>query len=131
VEKNLLKPENETELSGTGQSTTESRTKKKREKKKTAINLLLNKFRENGCFCCHRIGQLDTHHIRPSLKSFRIKSKRGSILAVKQELSKCVPLCKTCHKRVHRMFTNEQLDFYGLSVLDDVRDYLRRKGAIK
>ena len=45
---------------------------------------------------------IDFHHISPKDKSFGISDRyRGSIDAVKEEVKKCVCLCRNCHAEFH------------------------------
>ena len=47
--------------------------------------------------CC-----LDFHHLDPTTKDFEISTiRKHGINTVKKEISKCVPLCSNCHRKVH------------------------------
>ena len=62
-------------------------------------------YKGGKCFVCGYNkfqGSLDFHHIDPKEKDFSIGNMRGtSFENLKQELDKCVLLCKNCHCEVH------------------------------
>lgn len=48
---------------------------------------------------------IDFHHIDPSTKSFGISDKyRGDINLIKEEIKKCVCLCRNCHAEFHWIY---------------------------
>ena len=55
------------------------------------------------------VSSLDFHHLDPSIKEKGIGQMRGhNFDRIKEEISKCVVLCKNCHSEVHA----------GITVLD-------------
>ena len=63
---------------------------------------------------------LDWHHIDPTNKSFSLSRglREHGLASIKQELTKCVCLCRNCHAEFHH--------FYGQNVSQsDLNDYIR------
>jgi len=62
-------------------------------------------YKGGKCFVCGYNkfqGSLDFHHVNPKDKDFGIATvKCNSFESLKQELDKCVLLCKNCHCEVH------------------------------
>jgi 5-methylcytosine-specific restriction endonuclease McrA len=62
-------------------------------------------YKGGKCFVCGYNkfqGSLDFHHVDPKEKDFGIATmKSNSFESLKQELDKCVLLCKNCHCEVH------------------------------
>lgn len=62
-------------------------------------------YKGGKCFVCGYNkfqGSLDFHHVNPKEKDFAISTmKSNSFESLKQELDKCVLLCKNCHCEVH------------------------------
>jgi ribosomal protein L30E len=52
---------------------------------------------ESNVYC------LEFHHLDPAKKSFRLGNygRRGSISRIKEEIAKCIVLCKNCHTLIH------------------------------
>jgi hypothetical protein len=44
---------------------------------------------------------LDFHHLDPNTKEFTVSSKKISFEALKEELNKCILVCKNCHGEIH------------------------------
>jgi antitoxin component HigA of HigAB toxin-antitoxin module len=67
----------------------------------------LNEYREtHSCVICaeSESGNLDFHHFDPSSKKFNVSNFRegsGTWADLINEISKCVILCKECHRKVH------------------------------
>ena len=74
-------------------------------KRKTSTKTKCVEYKGGKCFVCgynKYQGSLDFHHIDPKEKDFSIGNMRGtSFENLKQELDKCVLLCKNCHYEVH------------------------------
>lgn len=68
------------------------------------------KYKGGKCFVCgynKYIGSLDFHHLNPSQKEFNISNLRSYKFSnIKNELDKCVLLCKNCHAEVHHGLIN-------------------------
>jgi 5-methylcytosine-specific restriction endonuclease McrA len=62
-------------------------------------------YKGGKCVCCgydKYIGALDFHHINPNDKVYRLSVLRNfSLESLKDELDKCVLLCRNCHAEVH------------------------------
>lgn len=58
------------------------------------------------CVLCDRIGHMTRHHLYPR-ETHSLYLKRG--LATESELQTTIRVCPTCHKTIHRFFTNKQL----------------------
>ena len=75
--------------------------KRRKDLKKQAID-----YKGGICVCCgyqKSCWALDFHHIDPSKKDFGI-SKSGHTKSwdrIKQELDKCILVCKNCHAEIH------------------------------
>ena len=75
-----------------------ARKKKQRERRYAWIN----SFKENGCINCGEmeICCLDFHHVeekRFAISSNALRPKED----LREEISRCVVLCKNCHAKVH------------------------------
>lgn len=66
---------------------------------------LLADFKRQGCRLCGENDPvvIDAHHIDPSKKRFEVSESRrySSTHQIRNELEKCVPVCKNCHARIH------------------------------
>lgn len=62
-------------------------------------------YKGGKCCVCgysHYIGALDFHHINPNEKTFNISKLRSySWDVIKNEVDKCVLVCKNCHAEIH------------------------------
>jgi 5-methylcytosine-specific restriction endonuclease McrA len=74
-------------------------------KRKISTKTKCVEYKGGKCFVCgynKYQGSLDFHHIDPKEKDFTIGNMRGtSFEKLKNELDKCVLLCKNCHYEVH------------------------------
>jgi hypothetical protein len=70
-----------------------------------SVELVDNFKKQNPCAKCGetRIWVLDFHHIEGSNKESNIGNLRGSgcIIQIKNEINKCIILCKNCHYDFH------------------------------
>ena len=65
---------------------------------------IVNEFRRNGCsFCDEKCSVcIDAHHTKDKEHSIANMVRKGySVNNIKKELSKCVPLCSNCHRKLH------------------------------
>jgi len=46
-------------------------------------------------------GAMDFHHLDPKAKDFTISGNFGKWENIKNELDKCILLCKNCHSELH------------------------------
>jgi hypothetical protein len=70
---------------------------------------LLREYKSNlSCTVCkeNRPWCLDFHHPDPSKKEFGIGSMRSSWNRMKDEIDKCVVLCRNCHADEHHRLKN-------------------------
>ena len=66
-------------------------------------------YKGGRCVICgydKYIGSLDFHHLDPSQKDFAISHMKQTSFAknetiIKQELDKCILVCKNCHCEIH------------------------------
>lgn len=83
------------------------RVRKTQEKNGAAIREALQEFRAGGCRKCGEADPacLDAHHLNPKEKDFGVGGTAGgkkvSVAKLRQELAKCVCLCRNCHAKVH------------------------------
>jgi hypothetical protein len=56
------------------------------------------------CCACEATENIDLHHVDPAAKSFTVGcgSQAPSLAALHEELAKCVPLCRKCHRAAHK-----------------------------
>lgn len=73
--------------------------KRRRIIKEKAVDYKGGKCQNCGYNKC--INALDFHHIDPREKDFTISGNAGKWEKIKNELDKCVLLCKNCHSEVH------------------------------
>lgn len=74
--------------------------KRYRQNKLNAVNYKGGKCIKCGYDKC--IDCLEFHHTNPTLKDFTISHHKGKILeSIKNELDKCILLCKNCHGEEH------------------------------
>jgi hypothetical protein len=76
-----------------------------RHKRKEECKNYVNTFKEEqGCLLCseHCYHVIDTHHVYPENKKDTLSDlvERGTLKRVKEELAKCVCLCRCCHQKV-------------------------------
>lgn len=58
------------------------------------------------CTVCDRVGHMTRHHLYPR-ETHTLLLKRG--IASEAELQETINVCPTCHKTIHRFFTNKEL----------------------
>ena len=75
---------------------------------KLEVKKLVTEWKSNGCafYSCNETSEvaLVAHHLDESTKSFNIGDAvylKKSARAVRQELSKCICICRNCHAKVH------------------------------
>ena len=71
-------------------------------KKIFAFNL---KWRSGECCECGTTEKLCWHHVKPETKEFTINYMRcasKTYKEIKEELKKCVMMCKSCHMKLHK-----------------------------
>jgi hypothetical protein len=76
---------------------------KEHQRRVRARNYILSEAKKDGCVVCGYNKcrtALDLHHIDPSEKENLIGKIRG-IQGMKDEIQKCVVLCKNCHAELH------------------------------
>ena len=81
-------------------------------KAKTDVQGIINKgiaaeAKYKPCHCCGKLLHpelIDLHHLDPKTKSFSISSGiySKSPATLKKEIKKCVPVCRPCHREIHR-----------------------------
>ena len=95
-----------------------SRTKDKRDtlcrecrKIKDKVKYILNsafvlESKYKPCNCCGKISNpfdMDLHHIDPTTKEHNVANMlHFSRAKIAKEIDKCVPVCKSCHREIHR-----------------------------
>lgn len=78
----------------------------RRQDRRTRRNFI-QAIKNSGCFHCGThapVEMLDFHHIDPSNKKLTVSEAVGrgvNFNALKEELDKCIILCKPCHREVH------------------------------
>ena len=83
------------------------RIRRNTQKNAEEIKALVNEFRKDGCKTCPEKTSecLDAHHINPSHKKFEVgrmmNGRNVSSKLFKEELKKCICLCKNCHAKLH------------------------------
>ncbi len=78
--------------------TTEENKRHRKENK----NFIDNYKKAQGCVMCGKKTTLTFHHNKKEKKSFNIATKTSySRKRLKEEIKKCVVLCKNCHEKVH------------------------------
>lgn len=72
-------------------------------KHRQANKLYLDNYkRAEGCAMCGKKTKLTFHHVNREEKDFNIATKTSmSLERLKEEIAKCVVLCKSCHEEVH------------------------------
>lgn len=78
-------------------------------------------------FCCIKCGLkkwylIEFHHLNPSNKYKSITDLQFnaySIKTIKEEIRKCVPICRNCHMEFHHLERNR--------IIDNFTDYLNLK----
>lgn len=61
-------------------------------------------YKGGKCYICgynKYQGSLDFHHINPKDKDFTISGGTKSFESLKQELDKCILVCRNCHSEIH------------------------------
>lgn len=74
------------------------------ERKKQMVEWLNNYKKQQKCSKCKedRHYVLDFHHLDPNQKNIEVSNAIGSsILRTKEEIKKCIPLCRNCHAEFH------------------------------
>lgn len=63
----------------------------------------INSFKKEGCIKCGDKRQyvLDFHHLDPNKKDFNVSSGRYGYEKIKEEIEKCIILCRNCHSEFH------------------------------
>lgn len=66
---------------------------------------LLRAFREHGCSLCEERESrvIEAHHVNPADKLFNLgntSAQKVNEFTFAAEVSKCIPLCPTCHRKV-------------------------------
>ena len=84
-------------------------------------------YKGGKCYVCgynKYVGALDFHHLDPETKDYNIAQLRSySFDAMKEELDKCVLLCKNCHSETHHgLIDPKKLD--GPTGYDPVTSFL-------
>ncbi len=77
---------------------------KNREREREVRELVKEYRRTHPCVCCGESDSicLDFHHLDPNQKDFQISTIGGrSWTLVKEEIDKCVVVCKNCHAKIH------------------------------
>lgn len=99
--------------------------KTSRGQKHSQNKILMDKFRENGCYFCKEKTPvcLDAHHVDPALKEIGISTLWAtgySAAVLLEEISKCICLCSNCHKKVHAgLLVCPPLAEAGMELYDD------------
>ena len=79
--------------------------KKRRVNELNKVKEFYNEYKKNQT--CSKCGEkrwyvLDFHHIKDNkIMCVSTLVKRGSLIQLKKELEKCVPLCSNCHREQH------------------------------
>lgn len=77
------------------------------------LELIKNIFIDRKCQKCaeSRWWVLDFHHIDPTLKDFNISEGKNvyKIDRIKEEISKCISLCRNCHTDFHYREKTEEI----------------------
>lgn len=84
------------------------------------VQQLIFDFRCNGCTRCpeKRHPCLDAHHVDPTQKDFAIgtaRAHRFSLVRVRDELKKCICLCRNCHAMLHH---EERIDTKATGIIN-------------
>jgi hypothetical protein len=79
----------------------------------------INKWKSQGCQKCGdtRLYLIDAHHIDSSQKEISISDSYG-LNKIKEELLKCLPLCRNCHAEFHHLEKTQELS---------LKEYLERQ----
>lgn len=80
--------------------------KQNRSKRKDDCLKLLHEFKANGCTFCNEKEMccIDCHHVNSEDKLYSISQmvyENPSINKFVKELSKCIPVCANCHRKLH------------------------------
>lgn len=74
------------------------------------VSGLVAEARKSGCLLCGENATccLDFHHVDPKTKSFGIarRTLKYNAVKIREELAKCVVLCKNCHCKLHAGFVH-------------------------
>jgi hypothetical protein len=75
------------------------------ELQKRITNHKLDKYRSNCAKCGEsRLYLIDFHHIDPKQKLFTIGESNCSVKRTREEVNKCICLCKNCHWEFHHLY---------------------------
>lgn len=63
------------------------------------------------CICGYNtvLSALDFHHIDPTIKNYGISSGTKSFESIKDELDKCILVCRNCHSEIHEGLHSEYI----------------------
>lgn len=83
-----------------------ARISKNSTKYKEIAKAVVREWKRNGCSICGELREvcLDAHHLDPKTKENDIGqmvSQRNSVDSIKEELDKCICVCKNCHAVIH------------------------------
>ena len=85
--------------------TTKVKKEKYRRDRRQNTSRELKESRGGKCESCgfdKSLPALDWHHVNPAEKDFTISARRGiNIEALREEIKKCVLVCKNCHAMIH------------------------------
>jgi len=81
-------------------------------KAKTDVQAIVNRgivaaAKYKPCHCCGKIlhpSLIDLHHLDPKEKEIHISAAiyKRSAKSIQEEIDKCVPVCRPCHREIHR-----------------------------
>jgi len=79
---------------------------------KTLVRTIINKgivakAKYNPCYSCGKLlhpEHIDLHHLDPSKKDLNVSNAvfNRSPEGLQKEIDKCVPVCRPCHREIHR-----------------------------
>jgi 5-methylcytosine-specific restriction endonuclease McrA len=58
------------------------------------------------CEFCGSRDNITAHHVVSIEKEFEVGRSNKSLEEVKKELEKCIPLCRSCHNKLHKREKN-------------------------
>jgi hypothetical protein len=76
-----------------------------RRKRRVVLKQQAVDYKGGSCYSCgywNCLQALDFHHLDPEEKEFSIsEATKTTLESIKEELDKCILLCKNCHSEVH------------------------------
>lgn len=108
-------------------------------KKRQNNKKILVEYKGGKCEICGYnkcIDALEFHHINPEEKEFGISDGNiKSIERLKCEADKCMLVCANCHKELHHMMNEKEVDFYDNfeeklnlnEIINDINNNLSKK----